>query len=193
MRNLLVGISASLAMLIGFAGSAGASATVDLLWNGTTSVLTNTPSSSALNLQIVLTAGPLGVSAYALTVTYDPTVVSVVSFADTSGAADPNFGITPGSIVDNGTSLQSFSGLANPIFGLGTGLNAPNSTVIGTMVFHTLVPIVGTFQITPGFVNDVYRAARRRVMGRQQRRRPVEPHHQRIWDDHRHVRRADAP
>ena len=155
MRTLLVGISASLAVLIGFAGSAGASATVDLLWNGTTSVLTNTPSSSALNLSIVLTAGPLGVSAYSLTVTYDPTVVTVTGFADTSGGGDPHFGSTPGSIVDNGTSLQSFSGLAIPLFGLGTGLNSGNSTTIGTVTFHTLAPVVGTFAITPGFVNPL--------------------------------------
>ncbi len=47
--------------LVGFAGAANASATIDLIWADTgTNVVSNVNVSSAITLQVILTAGPTG-------------------------------------------------------------------------------------------------------------------------------------
>ena len=156
MGKSLIGVVGSLVALVAFAGTAGASATIDLLWNGTTSVLvdeTGNASSSTLTLDILLTAGPNGVSGYTFTVLYDPTKVQVTGFSQTSfPEGNQHFGSAPGEDpTDNGTSLSSFNGLAVPPFGLGTGLNEGNTVSLGTIQFHKLAG-PGTFSVDAALV-----------------------------------------
>ncbi len=61
MRKFLVAAVGSLVALVGFASTANASATIDLLWTGSgTSVTASVSASSNITLNIVLTAGPAG-------------------------------------------------------------------------------------------------------------------------------------
>ena len=148
MRTLLVGTMAGLAALVGFASSASATATVDLLWNGTTATLTDptgSASSTLITLNIVITAGAQGVASYTLSVLYDPLKLVVNSFSNT---ALPGFNPL-GTIVDSGNSLSSFAGVGN-IFGT-TGILPFASQSIGTITFHKLAG-VGTFFVTPAFL-----------------------------------------
>ena len=156
MGNSVVVAVASLVALIAVAGNSSASATLDLMWNGTTSTLVvQDGSSSLLTLDMVLTAGAIGVNGYAFTLVYDASKYQVVGTSQTSVGGNPVFGIQPlDDPVDNGTSLSSFSGLSNPCFGLGIGLGAFDSTALGTVTFHKLAG-VGTFGIGAGlFVED---------------------------------------
>ena len=152
MRTLLVGTIAGLVALVGFAGSASASATIDLLWNGTTTVTSGILSSSTLVLDVQLTAGALNINGYAFSLSYDPTAMSVVSTSQTSGAGNPNFGLQlGGAVVDDGVGgLSSFNGSSFPSLpGLGTGLGAGNTISVGTVTFHTL-GVLGTFAVSSG-------------------------------------------
>ena len=152
MGNSLIGVVGSLVALVAFAGTANASATVDLLWNGTTSLLVDvsgTATSTSITLDVVLTAGPGGVNGYTFSVTYDPTKVQVTGFSNIQA---PAFGPL-GGIVDNGMVLSSFAGIAVPPFGT-FGLAANASQTVGTITFHKLAGI-GTFAITPGFVDPL--------------------------------------
>jgi hypothetical protein len=67
------------ASLIGFAGSAGATATVDLIWTATSGTGAGVGTSSidaasgdTLTLAILLTAGTEGISSYGISVSFDP-------------------------------------------------------------------------------------------------------------------------
>ena len=78
-EKLLVGTMVSLAVLVGFASSARASATIDLLWNGTTSELClGFTSSLLLVLDVRLTAGAGGVAGYSFSLVYDANRFAVV-------------------------------------------------------------------------------------------------------------------
>ena len=82
MRALWIGLLGSFIASLGFASSAHASATIDLLWGGTSVTTTSVASSSTITLHVVLTAGPNDSAGAAVTVDYSSAVgsVSVVQF-----------------------------------------------------------------------------------------------------------------
>jgi hypothetical protein len=137
MRKSFVGLLGGLVALAGFSGSAGASATIDLIWatsgTSTTSVLT---SSTSIVLNVVLTAGVQGSRAAGVSVDYSTLVgdFSISGFASTPGGPLP---LSLGATTDTGTRIENINSAAIPP-GLGTGLTAAGqSHILGTITFDS--------------------------------------------------------
>ena len=148
----------STAALVGFAGAANASATIDLIWADTgTNQISNVYTSSAITLQVILTAGPNGSQGAAVSVDYSAVLValSMLGFASTPGAPLPLIIVET---VDTGSRVESINSFALPLIGLGTGLAAGQSHQLGTVTFHRAPAIDGVFEIRSdanGPKNDV--------------------------------------
>jgi hypothetical protein len=137
MRKFFVGMLGGLIALAGFAGSANASATIDLIWatsgTSTTSVLT---SSTSIVLNVVLTVGAQGSRAAGVSVDYTTLVAdfSISGFASTPGGPLP---ISLGTTTNTGTRIENLNSAAIPP-GLGTGLTvAGQSHILGTITFDS--------------------------------------------------------
>ncbi len=161
----------SVVALLGFAGVAQASATIDLIWIDVTNVdsdgnsiclqpanrdcprLGTTIGSLAvtdnITLGVIITAGPQGIIAAGVSVNY--------------GGALPNLSVTDfGSLTtvpflptDLGAAINEppfidFINAAAPPIGLGIGLPAGASAYLGTVSFHKDLSANGTFEITVG-------------------------------------------
>jgi hypothetical protein len=89
MRNFTVSLVSGLVALMGFAGSASASATIDLIWaaTGTSNISGAQATSANIVLNVVLTAGPLGSIGGGLTVDYS---TMLGEFAYVSSANTPS-------------------------------------------------------------------------------------------------------
>ncbi len=145
MRAFLVGLASSLVALAGFAGSASASATIDLLWTGSgTATTTGFVTSSNITLNVVLTAGPLGSLGGGMSIDYTALVgdFSVVSFQSFQGGLLP---FPLGSTTDSGTQINNFNASS-----FGPGLAAGASYLLGSVVFHATTGAPGSFQVTSG-------------------------------------------
>ena len=146
--------ASSVAALVGFAGAANASATIDLIWavsgTATTSILAT---SSSITLQVILTAGPDGSQGAGVSVDYSSAggTLSVIGYASTPSAG---FGsalpITVGDTIDTGSQIQNINSLALIPFGFGTGITDGQSHQLGTVTFHTDVLVIGMFEIQSG-------------------------------------------
>ena len=156
MRALLIGITTSLVAVLGFAGSANADATVDLLWGGVSSAITGPDgSSTTLVLAVVITAGASGVESFGLTVDYSSAAgkLAVIGYTNSAnlGGGVPIFPLTLGLTADTGTSVTNINAGSLPVAFLGTGLFAGQSFLAGTITFHKAAG-VGTFSLTPGIL-----------------------------------------
>jgi len=130
---------------------ANASATIDVLWNGTDARTTLATSSSAV-AHVIVTANAGGVSVAAVTVAYSgASVVSFASNPDGDGSPTQALPIQFGDTTDSGSELQNLNAASIPFF-MGTGLAAGNSWLVGTIVFHKNA-LPGRFEIRP-FVRD---------------------------------------
>ena len=145
MRTLLVGVVSSLVAVVGFATTANASATIDLLWGGT-SPTTSGSSTSSYTLHVVLTAGPAGSQGAGMTVDYSAGNVTVVSFNNNPGLG-PELPLVLGSTTDTGTQVRNINAAAFPPY-VGSGLAAGASVLMGTVTFHKGAG-AGTFTLTP--------------------------------------------
>jgi hypothetical protein len=152
MRTLLIGTIGSLVALVGFASTANASATVDLLWGGTTATLTGTAgaSSTTLVLAVVLTAGATPNPGASIDVDYSSAAGGKLVFV---AAGNTTFTqpltIQLGAPVDTGTSVLGVNNAS-----LGAKLLAGQSFLLGTITFHKGLG-AGTFSITSsGLVGD---------------------------------------
>jgi hypothetical protein len=137
MRKFFVGLLGGLVALAGFAGSAGATATIDLLWatsgTSTTSVLT---SSTGIVLNVVLTVGVQGSRGAGVSVDYSTLVgdFSIAGFASTPGVPLP---LVFGATIDTLTRIENINSAAIPP-GLGSGLTvAGQSHILGTITFDS--------------------------------------------------------
>jgi hypothetical protein len=151
MRKFFAAAVVSAVALVGFAGVAGASATIDLLWatNGTDTIGPGVPDSDAAVLRVILTAGPQGSQGAGVSVDYSQvTGLTVVSFASTFGGALP---IALGSTTDTGLRVENVNSASFPPY-VGTGLTAAGqSHQLGTVTFHKSVDVLnGEFEITVG-------------------------------------------
>ena len=134
----------SVVALVGFAGAANASATIDLIWADTgTNQISNVNSSSAITLQVILTAGPNGSVGAVVSVDYSAALatLTVLGYANTLSAALP-LGVVD--TVDTGSRIESFNAASFPPF-LGSGLSAGQSHQLGTVTFHKGGIAEGTF------------------------------------------------
>ncbi len=141
----------SVVALVGFAGAANASATIDLIWADTgTDTITNANSSSAITLQVILTAGPNGSEGAGVSVDYGATKgkLVVLGYANTpSEGFDSALPIQLGDPIDTGSRIENINSVAIPPLGIGTGLAAGQSHQLGTVTFQTSVFISGTLEI----------------------------------------------
>ncbi len=152
----------SAAAFVGFAGAANASATVDLIWARTgTNAITNVNFSSAITLQVILTAGPAGSIGAGVSVDYSAALpkLAVLGFANTpSEGADSPLPLTFLITTDTGSRVEGINSVALPGAGIGTGLAEGQSHQLGMVTFHKSVLPNGIFEIRSdanGPIDDV--------------------------------------
>jgi hypothetical protein len=148
MRSTVFAAAASsVAALVGFAGAANASATIDLIWadsgTDTTSIAST---SSIITLQVILTAGPNGSQGAGVSVDYGATKGKLVVLGYASTASGSALPFTLGDTIDTGTRIENINSVALPPL-IGTGLAAGQSHQLGTVTFHKSVLINTTFEI----------------------------------------------
>jgi hypothetical protein len=152
MRNFTVGLISGLIALAGFAGSASASATIDLFWDatGTDTISGLQATSTDIVLNVVVTGGAEGVNGVGISVDYSALLgdFSVVTFSNTAAA--------PLGFVLGATTDDSILGIVSNInggnfCGAGSGgcLTAGSSHLLGTITFTSLTGNPGTFTVTP--------------------------------------------
>jgi len=150
MRKFIVGLMGGLIALAGFAGSASASATIDLIWAGTgtgnTSVLATDVN---ITLEVWLTAGAGGSQGGGISINYAALCATCVSsFASTPGGTQLPLGL--GSTTDLGGQIDNINSAALPPY-VGTGLTAAGqSWMLGTVTFSTIGGAGGSFIVTAG-------------------------------------------
>jgi hypothetical protein len=132
--------------LLGFAGAAHASATIDLIWASTgTAETSEVNTSSAITLQVILTAGANGSQGAVVGVDYSGALstLSVLEFASTPGGPLP---LDLTATYDTGSRIEDINaGSIPPI--LGAGLSAGQSHQLGTVTFHKSFSTIGVFEI----------------------------------------------
>ncbi len=144
MRAFLVGLVSGLVALAGFAGSASASATIDLIWQTSgTATTSNVVTSSNITLDVVLTPGANGSLGAAVSVDYSALVgdFTIISFQSTTSGLLP---LTIPPTLDSGTQITSINAAGFAPVPNGT------SVVIGTITFHNNTGNPGSFQIDVG-------------------------------------------
>ena len=147
MRNFTIGLVSGLVALAGFAGSAGASATIDLIWaaTGTGTISGAQATSTNIVLNVVLTAGAADSLGASVSIDYSAlgAAGSVVTFGSTPFTPPLPFTIATAS--DTGTVILNINaGGQAPGFFLPDG----DSFVLGTITF-ALTGAPGTFDIFP--------------------------------------------
>lgn len=139
MRTILVGVVSSFVALVGFASTANASVTVDLIWaNSGTTATSSIATSSSVVLNIFLTNTEQNIG-YSISVDYSDATgkYSVVTFSNTPAPFPFAFGAT----VDDGQIVNNFKGLD---FLPGVG---PGTYQAGTITFHKDGPSAGSFTV----------------------------------------------
>ena len=162
----------SVVALVGFAGAAQASATIDLIWIDVTNVDSNgnpiclrpaerncphlgtTISSLAvaddITLGVIITAGPNSIHGAGVSVNYGGAlpILSVTDFG--SLTTEPFLPSGFGTTTNQPPFIDFINATAHPFIGLGIGLPAGVSAYLGTVTFHKDPPINGLFEISVG-------------------------------------------
>ncbi len=149
MRRFFAVAMGSVVALVGFAGAANASATIDLIWANGSNTIEDVATSSLITLSVILTAGPAGSAGAGVSVDYSAVVgkLGVVAFASTAGGPLPI--ALGGEPNDTGSQIQNISSVAFPPF-VGVGIVEGQSHQLGTVTFHKDVLIAGTFELRSG-------------------------------------------
>ena len=119
--------------LLGLAGAADASATIDLIWadTGTNEIGPNPP--SVATLQVILTAGPNGSQGAGVSVDYSwISGLWVAKFSATPGGPLP---LLLGAPSDTGSRVENINSFSFQPY-VGTGLAAGQSHQLGTVTFR---------------------------------------------------------
>jgi hypothetical protein len=167
----------SVAALVGFAGAANASATVDLIWIDTTDTactndgrrdcprlgagISSVAVSDNITLAVILTAGPNSSWGAGVSVNYGDTLpaLSVVDFQRlTTTLPLPYLPFTLGTTTNQPPFIDNIIATVAPE--LGIGLPAGQSAYLGTITFHKDLIVNGIFEIAvgtdgPGNTDDV--------------------------------------
>jgi hypothetical protein len=149
MRRFFAVAMSSVVALVGFAGVANASATIDLIWDDTgTNGISSVAIGDHIQLNVILTAGPNGSTGAMVSVDYSGVLgmLVVVGYANTPSAPElpVDFGTTP---VDTGDRIEGIISSASPFVNLGIGLPAGQSHQLGTVTFHNIALNHGVFEI----------------------------------------------
>ena len=178
MRKFFAVAMGSAVALMGFAGAANASATVDLVWIDVSATATSgaviclrpakrncpelgTTLSSVnvtdnITLAVILTAGPAGSIAADLSIDYSDALpkLSVAGFQSMTTTVPmyylPLALTTP---TDSGTYIANLGSASAPTIANGIGLPAGVSAYLGTVSFHKDQIINGTSEIFPNVDN----------------------------------------
>jgi hypothetical protein len=169
MRNFFAVAMGSVVALVGFAGAANASATVDLIWIDITDTactnvnrrdcpqLGTTLSSVAvtdnITLVVLLTAGPGGVVGAGVSVDYSNVLpfFNVIGFRNfTTQLPEPWLIGRLGVTSDMPPFIDNFSAVSLPWASNGLGLPAGASAYLGTVSFHIDQLESGIFEIDVG-------------------------------------------
>ena len=145
MRTFFVGLVGALVALAGFAGSASASATIDLIWTGSgTNTTSSVTTATNITLNVILTAGANGSLGAAISVDYLALVAdfTVITFQSFQGGPLP---IPLGSTTDSGSQINNINAGS-----FGPGLAAGNSYLLGTITFLNTTGNPGSFQLDSG-------------------------------------------
>ncbi len=152
MRSTVFAAAAgSVVALVGFAGAANASATIDLIWADTgTDTISNVNTSLAITLQVILTAGPNGSQGGSVSIDYSAALgnLTVLGFANTPGGAALPFAFDR--TTDTGSRIEGINAFCLPIIGLFPCLAAGQSHQLGTVTFHKSRLLNGIFEIRSG-------------------------------------------
>ena len=159
MRKFFAAALGSAVALVGFAGAANATATVDLIWQSTDSSRIGDTSlgqdvvldSAEIVLNVILTAGPAGSAGAGVTVDYLAAVLAnKLSVSLSSSQTSAALPLTFGSPIDSGSQVTNINASAIPgVFGTGL-VNEGDSALIGTVTFHKAGNATGTFEIKVG-------------------------------------------
>jgi len=146
MRNFTATLASGLVALAGFAGSASASATIDLIWaaTGTNTISGVQATSTVIVLNVVLTAGAAGSLGASVSIDYSDLGLagSVVTYSST--AFTPPLPFNLGVASDTGTVILNINaGALAPLF-LADGV----SFILGTITF-SLTGAPGSFELIP--------------------------------------------
>jgi len=149
MRKFTVSLVCGLIALAGFAGSASASATIDLIWvaTGTNTFSGSISPSSSIVLNVVLTAGPGNSDGAAISIDYSALLGDFDATATMSTHAAPlNVTGLGSTTFDNGTGIVS--NMYDLCFGLNC-LTSGSTYLMGTITFHSLTGNPGSFTVFP--------------------------------------------
>jgi hypothetical protein len=148
MRNITVGLVSGLVALVGFAGSANASATIDLVWTSSgTSTASFLSSGATDTVSIILTAGLNGSTGAGITVDYSAlgALFTVTLFSSTAFTMPLPFNL--GTTNDTGTMVTNIN--AGGGLGPGQTLLSGASFTLGTITFQrTAAPGTGSFALS---------------------------------------------
>jgi len=139
------------AALSGFAQTANASATIDLIWAGTgTNEVGGVGPSSVITLQVILTAGPNGSLGAGVSVDYSEAVgeLTVLRYGSTPDAdIAGSLPLVLGTTRDTGSRIENINSTASPPLQAGTGLAPGQSKQLGTVTFLTSTGATAPFEI----------------------------------------------
>jgi hypothetical protein len=179
MRKFFAVAMGSLVALAGFAGTANASATIDLIWidvsttatNGSVvcikpakrncpqlgSTITSVASSDSIALLVQATSGPEGLVGAHVSVDFSGVVgpgtpdMSVTGFQSfTTTLPFKYFTANLGVTSVKGTLVDNVNSSSQPFLGNGVGLPAGATAYLGTVTFHETNLVNGTFDLEVG-------------------------------------------
>jgi hypothetical protein len=174
MRKFFAVALGSVVALAGFAGTANASATIDLIWIDVTTDTTcmkpanrncarlgttigapgsEIVTSDNVTLLVLMTAGAGGSIGAGVSVDYSPTIpsYSVTGFKSLL-TKQPSDWLTffAGTTNNIPPFIENIGAVAAPTLGSGLGLPAGQSAYLGTVSFHKDLVVNGTFELTVG-------------------------------------------
>jgi len=150
MRRVLVGMVGGLLALAGLAGTANASATVELIWQGEDNTISGLTVSDTITLDVVITAGPLGSNGGSVSIDYSA-VVGSLSVTGFSNTLDGYWFFSPGGVpTDPGDDIIHHVNAGSICGALGSCLADAESQRIGTVTFHVDALTGGTLEILVG-------------------------------------------
>jgi len=177
MRKFFAVAMGSVVALVGFASTANASATVDLVWidNSTVadctkssnrncvslgSTLSNVAVSDNITLLVLLTAGDGGSIGAGVSMDYTPLVTGFTVDRFRRFNTKPYLPGPLGSITNQPPFIDNINAAASPATGAGIGLGSGGSAYLGTVSFVKDLLVNGTFEIGigvngPGGTDDV--------------------------------------
>jgi hypothetical protein len=175
MRNCFAATVGSVVALVGFVGAANASATVDLIWIDVSNVdtngnpiclrpsnrdcpqlgitLTSVAVTDTITLGLIITAGPGGLAGAGVSVDYSNVLPSFsVNDFQRLTTTQPFLWlpVSLGAISDMPPFIDNFSALAVIPGAIGIGLPAGQSAYLGTVSFHRVQFLDGTFEVAVG-------------------------------------------